>query len=313
MQKANKRNMLTRFFVNLDAKSGARKFVRGLVCGFVITIALPAVSAEPTFTQCFREKVIPPCDQWKISQEYCRSFKSKFFLDESRGCYGQRWSMPKGFYSNKYIAYHPMTETLILTVGRPGLVPEITKLTPGRELPKRTPSLYKEVKVRALFIENFEQRVQRPPHNNSHFSGKKKQNTLKSQVIVDGQSGRIVATSSSVVGPTPDLTLLKQSGMLARLPLGCGVVGDLGYLGMDKLHPLAFIPRRKPRGKPHPAEDQPYNIAFAAFRVIVEHTIGRMRRFQCLNQMDRHHRLHHAARVAAVAGLVNRQPIFATA
>ncbi len=143
-----------------------------LICAFVLgfTIAGSTVGDEVTsgniaITQCFREKAMPPCDQWKVSQEYCRSFKGKFFLDDSRGCYGQRWSVPRGFYSNKYIAYHPVTETLILTVGRPGLVPGITKLTPGRELPKRTPSLYKEVKVRALFAENFEQRMQRTKRN----------------------------------------------------------------------------------------------------------------------------------------------------
>src|SRR6266496_1417537 len=184
---------------------------------------------------------------------------------------------------------------------------------PGKKRRRQLSDLLQAIPELVVVVDSFEQRVQRPPHDNSHFSGKKQQNTLKSQVTVDGQSGRIVDTSASVRGPTSDLTLLKQSRVLERLPALYGIVGDLGYLGMDKLHPLAFIPRRKPRGQPRPDADRPYNTAFAAFRVIVEHTIGRMRRFQSLSQMDRHHRLHHAARVAAVAGLVNRQPIFAAA
>jgi hypothetical protein len=182
---------------------------------------------------------------------------------------------------------------------------------PGKKQRRQMSELLQAIPELTVVVDSFEQRVQRPPHDNSHFSGKKQQNTLKSQVTVDGQTGRIVDTSASVPGPRPDLTLLKQSRVLERLPAPYGVVGDLGYLGMDKLHPLAFIPRRKPRGKPHPPENHPYNTAFAAFRVIVEHTIGRMRRFLSLSQMDRNHRRHHAARVAAVAGLVNRQPIFA--
>lgn len=182
---------------------------------------------------------------------------------------------------------------------------------PGKKQRRQMSDLLRDIPELTVVVDSFEQRVQRPPHDNSHFSGKKKQNTLKSQVTVDGQTGRIVDTSASVPGPRPDLTLLKQSGVLERLPPNGAVVGDLGYLGMDKLHPLAFIPHRKPRGKPHPPENRPYNTAFAAFRVIVEHTIGRMRRFQCLSQMDRNHRLHHTARVAAVAGLINRQPFFA--
>ena len=183
---------------------------------------------------------------------------------------------------------------------------------PGKKQRRQMSDLLSAIPELTVVVDSFEQRVQRPPGSNSHFSGKKKQNTLKSQIGVDAQTGRIVDTSVSVAGPIPDLTLLKQSGVLSWLPAGYGLVGDLGYLGMDKLHPLAFIPRRKPRGKPHPPENHPYNAAFAAFRVIVEHTIGRMRRFQALCQMDRHHRRQHTARVAAVAGLVNRQPIFQT-
>jgi hypothetical protein len=83
----------------------------------------------------------------------------------------------------------------------------------------------------------------------------------------------------------------------------------LGYPGKDKLHPYAFIPR----GKRHPPENHPYNAAFAAFRVIVERTNARMHRFSSLNHMDRNPRRHHAARVTAVASLVNRQPVFRAA
>jgi hypothetical protein len=39
---------------------------------------------------------------------------------------------------------------------------------------------------------------------------------------------------------------------------------------------------------------------------VVEHTIGRLRRYQALSHVDRHRRRGHAARVRAVAGLVNR-------
>lgn len=181
---------------------------------------------------------------------------------------------------------------------------------PGKKRRRQMSDLLQAIPELTVVIDSFEQRVQRPPNDNRHFSGKKKQNTLKSQVAVDGQSGRLVDTSASVAGPTSDLSLLKQSGLLERLPEECGAAGDLGYLGLDKLHPLAFLPRRKPRGKPRPAEDKPYNTAFSSFRVIVEQTIGRLRRFQSLSQMDRNHRRQQGARVAAVAGLVNRQPCF---
>ena len=161
----------------------------------------------------------------------------------------------------------------------------------------------------AVIVDTFEQRVQRPrarAEADTFYSGKKKQHTLKSQIAVDERDGRVVDVPPSVRGPTNDLTLLKESHLLDRLPDGVGALGDLAYVGSAALHPGAATPRRKPRGKPRPAEDSAYNTAFARRRVPVEHTIGRLRCYQALSQTDRHHRRHHTRRVRAVAGLVNR-------
>jgi hypothetical protein len=162
----------------------------------------------------------------------------------------------------------------------------------------------------AVIVDTFEQQVQRPRERSeadTYYSGKKKQHTLKSQVAIDERDGRIVDVPASVRGPTADLTVLKASGLLARLPPGVGALGDLAYVGIGALHPLGATPRRKPRGQPRPAEDGAFNTAFARRRIGVEHTIGRLRAYQALTQTDRHHRRGHTARVRAVAGLVNRR------
>jgi len=183
---------------------------------------------------------------------------------------------------------------------------------PGRKHRKELDALLKETPELAVIIDTFEQRVQRCKNRkdaDAHFSGKKKQHTLKGQVAVDEDNGTVCDVEESVPGPTADLTLLKESGLLSRLPPGVGGIGDLAYVGMDKLHPhgLGATPRRKPRGKDRPPEDVCFNRAFAKRRIKVEHTIGRMRRYQSLSQTDRHHRRNHTARTRAVAGLVNRQ------
>lgn len=185
---------------------------------------------------------------------------------------------------------------------------------PGKKRRRNLDELLKDTPELVVVIDSFEQRVQRPKDKNeadSYYSGKKKQHTLKSQVAVDEHTGRIVDTSPSVRGPTADLKLLEQSGLLERLPEGVGGIGDLAYVGIEKLHPhgLAASPRRKPRGQPRPPEDVLYNTAFSQRRIIVENTIGRMRRYQSITQTDRNHRQFHAARVTAIAGLVNRQLI----
>lgn len=184
---------------------------------------------------------------------------------------------------------------------------------PGKKRRRQLPELLNAIPELSVIVDSFEQRVQRPPNDDSHYSGKKKQHTLKSQIVVDSDTGRIVEVSECVPGPTADIKLLEDSGLLERLPEEIGIGGDLAYLKLAKLREHGFSPRRKPRGKQRPSEDVFYNRAFSQFRIIVEQTIGQVRRFQSLSATDRNHRRQYSARVAAVAGLVNRLPRFALA
>jgi hypothetical protein len=183
---------------------------------------------------------------------------------------------------------------------------------PGRKRRRHLDDLLRETPELAVVIDSFEQRVQRPRERSeadAYYSGKKKSHTLKSQIAVDEESGEIVAVSGSVKGPTADLTLLKQSGFLDKLPEGVGAIGDLAYVGIAKLHPkgLGATGRKKERGQPRSQADIEYNRAFSRRRIIVENSIGRMKRYQSINQTDRQHREGHPARTVAVAGLANRQ------
>jgi hypothetical protein len=183
---------------------------------------------------------------------------------------------------------------------------------PGRKRRRKLDELLTDTPELAVIIDSFEQRVQRHKDRgeaNAHYSGKKKQNTLKSQVAVDEEFGLFVDVADSVAGPTADIDLLEQSGLLKRLPKGIGGIGDLAYIGIGKLHPdgNAATPRRKPRGKERPPEDLLFNKAFSRRRIPVEHSIGLARRFEALSQSDRHHRKNHTARVVSVCGLVNRR------
>lgn len=180
---------------------------------------------------------------------------------------------------------------------------------PGRGRRKNLSALLKDTPDVAVIIDTFEQPVQRPRKRQKRFySGKKKRHTLKSQVAVDEETGAIVDVADSVPGPTADIKVLKKSKLLKRLPKGVGGLGDLAYVGMADLHPegLGATGRRKPRGQPRSLADRRYNKAFSRRRIVVEHGIGRLRRFQALTHTDRHFRQGHTARVRAVAGLVNQ-------
>jgi hypothetical protein len=182
---------------------------------------------------------------------------------------------------------------------------------PGKGHRRHLDDLLRETPDLALLIDTFEQPVQRHKERGEadrYYSGKKKMHTMKAQLAVDERDERIVDVAPSEPGPTADIHVLRQSGLLGWLPPGIGVIGDLAYVGMTTGGGgvSGAWPRRKPRGKPRPAEDIAYNTAFARRRVPVEHVIGRMRRFQAITQRDRQHRRAITARNRAVAGLVNR-------
>jgi hypothetical protein len=180
---------------------------------------------------------------------------------------------------------------------------------PGRHHRRDLPSLLKHTPGLAVLVDTFEQPTHRPKRRQrAYYSGKKKRHTVKAQVGVDEDTGRVVHVPPSVPGPSSDLTLLKESGLLGRLPKGVGVIGDTAYLGIGAARPdiPSATPRRKPKGKPRPAADRRYNRAVSRRRVVVEHTIRRLRVFQSLTQVNRHGRKKHEVRVRAVAGLVNR-------
>jgi hypothetical protein len=181
---------------------------------------------------------------------------------------------------------------------------------PGRKRRRSLAALLEDVPDLARVVDSFEQQVQRPKvvaERDGWYSGKKKMHTVKSQIVVESESGWIRDIADSVKGRVSDIKLLEESRVLDDLPDRTGMMGDAAYQGIAKLHPLGRSPYKKPiRGELTP-QMVAYNHAFSQRRIIVETIINRLRRYQSLTQMDRHHRLNHTARVGAVAGLVNRQ------
>jgi hypothetical protein len=70
----------------------------------------------------------------------------------------------------------------------------------GKKHRHQLPDLLRDIPECTVIVDSFEQRVQRPLHDERHDSGKKKQHTLKSQIAVDSDTGRIVDVSKRVPG-----------------------------------------------------------------------------------------------------------------
>jgi hypothetical protein len=74
---------------------------------------------------------------------------------------------------------------------------------PGKKRRRGLSDLLKDIPELTVLVDSFEQRVQRPPHDDSFYSDKKKQHTLKSQIAVDSDTGRIVTCPMVCPGPPP--------------------------------------------------------------------------------------------------------------
>jgi hypothetical protein len=183
---------------------------------------------------------------------------------------------------------------------------------PGKHRRPTLDALLADTPELAVIVDTFEQPIQRPKDRalaDAYYSGKQRRHTRKTQVAIDERTGRFVDVAEGVRGPTADITLLKQSGLLDRLPPRVGALGDLAYVGIAAAHPagLGATPRRKPRGQARPPADVAYNRAFARRRVKVEHSLRRLRLFAAVTAPDRHHQRSSDACAVACAGLVNRR------
>jgi hypothetical protein len=175
-------------------------------------------------------------------------------------------------------------------------VPEVWEVVDQEEAPlteERVLALAQLADEHAL-VDVTEQQVYRSQDSEKrkqHYSGKKKQFTLKTQFVTDGEH-HILAVSTSVPGATHDKKLSDEVQTLERLPDGATVEADKGYQGLDKQVSLVTVrhaetgeeervprlivrtPFKKPKGGELTDEQKVFNHQLGAVRVWVEHCIG---------------------------------------
>lgn len=129
-----------------------------------------------------------------------------------------------------------------------------------------------------LIVDATEQETERRP--GSGFSGKRKRQTVKTQVHVT-PTGIVQAVSSSVPGNVHDKTLYDRSKPTMRDRRGrfrsVRTRGDLGYLGTN-----CDLPIRKPRGRLLTHREKRFNRAHARQRIPVEHAFAHVKTFRIL-------------------------------
>jgi hypothetical protein len=166
------------------------------------------------------------------------------------------------------------------------------------------------------FLDATEQEIPRPKakrKRKTHYSGKKKKHTVKTQITVN-KNGLIIHKTGHAVGSTHDYTLYKHNH--PDLPDNVRLGLDLGYLGIKADYPklncvLPFKRKNPGRGKRGvkaaglSAEQKAFNRKLSKARVEVEHTFSRLKKFRVWADEFRNRLKHYDIMTDVVCGLVN--------
>jgi hypothetical protein len=167
---------------------------------------------------------------------------------------------------------------------------------------------FPEVKV---IIDGKEQPFQRPQgwgQQKPFYSGKKKRHTVKNQILCTPE-GRIGGVSATVPGSTHDLAMMRSDGVLDRLAEGEAAMADKAYTGAGNDRPRVplVVPTKATRGHPLTEEQVAANRKISGCRVMIEHVMAQLNRFQVLKQVFRSAFVRHTRTIRVVAALVDRR------
>lgn len=174
------------------------------------------------------------------------------------------------------------------------------KITTIQELLK----YYPEMKA---FLDATEQEIPRPKDKKkrrTHYSGKKKRHTVKTQIITN-KKGLITHNTKHTKGSEHDYTLWKKTH--PSIPPDVEVDTDLGYQGIKDDFPeiKSKLPIKKRRGKPLTKKQKVYNKIHSKERVAVEHAIAKVKKFNIIGQEFRNRLKSYDTKMSVVCGIVN--------
>jgi DDE superfamily endonuclease len=166
------------------------------------------------------------------------------------------------------------------------------------------------------FIDATEQEIPRPKRKAkriSHYSGKKKRHTVKTQLTVN-KDGLVVHRTDHARGRRNDYAIFKRNH--PELPEGVRPGVDLGYNGIQndfpEMKPMIPFKKRSPgrghrgvKAKPLTPHQKRFNRELSKARVVVEHTISRVKKFRIMGEEFRNRLRHYDVMTEIVSGLVN--------
>lgn len=163
--------------------------------------------------------------------------------------------------------------------------------------------------IAEILIDATEQERQRPNRRTqkAYRSGKRKQPTLKTQIVV-GRSGKILDVSKTYPGSIHDLTVLRTERTTGKIPQTSRIYLDRGYQGIGKDIPnLDFkIPPKRNRWKKELTRSQKIQkTKVSKKRILVEHIFSRLKKYRVLAEKIRHGVRNYNRDFRNIAALTN--------
>src|ERR687885_1814069 len=152
-----------------------------------------------------------------------------------------------------------------------------------------------------LIVDSCEQPIPRPKdyqEQKKFYSGKKKNHTLKNQLIVTPNGQEIVDVIVGKPGPTSDINIWREGQ--SNLAPTQKFKGDKGYIGEVQIE----TPQKKPRARELSQEEKQKNREKASERIFVEHIIRLVKIFRVAQERFRLRAKSYQKIILLVCGLV---------
>jgi hypothetical protein len=134
------------------------------------------------------------------------------------------------------------------------------------------------------------------------YSGKKKKHSIKTQVLVNKSTKKILLTSSCN-GRKHDFKQFKQLNL--HFHKNKQVIADTEYKGLKKIHKNSKTPVRKRRNISLTKEEKEYNKQLSKQRMLVENIIREIKIFKIVADKYRNRRKRFGLRFNLIAGIYN--------
>lgn len=162
---------------------------------------------------------------------------------------------------------------------------------------KRIPASIRKSYSATLIIDATDQRIERPKDQQKqmeNYSGKKKSHNKKFQ-ICQTQNGFIVDITKAISGSVHDFRIFKERRLnpklyqLTKLMKKVILWTDSAYLSIENLLPnwICLVNERAKRNHPLTDDQKLKNKLKNKIRVLIEHTIGRIKKYRCCSDRTR--------------------------